>query len=122
MSVTISGKITIDGVETEFEFDASNGSWSQWGGTTEELGARVEYLDAMEQGLSEHSDYYGQPEDEEDAPKFKAGDRVIWTDEDEEHYGVILTDRDENDAYQVAFDDFPGKDTPAYEEELRSAE
>lgn len=65
MSVTISGKININGVETEFEFDASNGSWSQWGGTTEELGERVEYLEAMERGLSEDTDYYSQPDDDD---------------------------------------------------------
>ena len=122
MSVTISGKININGVETEFEFDADNGSWSQWGGTVEQLGARVEYLEAMERGLAEDTDYYNQPEDEKDAPKFQIADRVVWSGDGEDHYGVILTNRDENDAYQVAFDDFPGKDTPAYEEELRAAD
>jgi hypothetical protein len=33
----------------------------------EALGERVEYLDAMQQGLSENSDYYSQPAEDEEA-------------------------------------------------------
>lgn len=71
MAATIKGSIEIDGVTTEFVFHAEYGSWSQWGGTTEELGERVEYLEAMERGLAEDTDYFRQDEqndtdDEED--------------------------------------------------------
>lgn len=63
MSVEITGKINIDGVETEFIFHPDHGSWSQWGGNTEQLGARVDYLDAMARGLFEDTDYYEQDND-----------------------------------------------------------
>lgn len=63
---TIKGTITgPDGFVTEFLLHPGLGSWSQWGGVPREsLGERVDYLDAMQQGLSEHSDYFNQ-EDEE---------------------------------------------------------
>lgn len=66
MATIITGKIQIDGVETEFVFDAGNGSWQQWGGTREELGARVEYLEAMERGLAEDTDYFSQKDEDDD--------------------------------------------------------
>lgn len=66
---TISGVIEgSDGSKSEFILHPDVGNWSQWGETTEKLGDRVEYLDAMASGLSENSDYYDQaPEDEEEA-------------------------------------------------------
>jgi hypothetical protein len=66
---TIKGTITgSDGTETEFLLHPDLGSWSQWGPVPQEaLGERVEYLDAMQQGLSENSDYYSQPAEDEEA-------------------------------------------------------
>jgi hypothetical protein len=65
--VQIHGTIKIDGVETQFVFHADHGSWEQWGAgaSREELGERVQYLEAMSTGLAEDSDYYNQPEEEE---------------------------------------------------------
>lgn len=123
MSVEISGKITINGVESDFTFHSEIGSWSQWGGTTEELGARVEYLDAMERGLIEHSDYYSQSEDEDEhehEQKFPDGSRVVWDGDGEETYGTVSGYTAEGDVYLVDFDGYRAQ-TPAYGHELRQA-
>lgn len=59
----ISGTITgTDGSATEFAFIAEHGGYSQWGGSQQELGERVEYLDAMADALAENTDYYQQAE------------------------------------------------------------
>jgi hypothetical protein len=66
---TITGVIEgSDGSRSEFMMLTGAGSWNQWGPVTkEQLGERVEYLDAMASGLEENSDYYDQaPEEDED--------------------------------------------------------
>lgn len=67
---TITGVIEgSDGSRSEFLLMATNGGWNQWGPISkEQLGDRVEYLDAIQNGLEEHSDYYDQaPEEDEEA-------------------------------------------------------
>jgi hypothetical protein len=54
----------------------------------------------------------------EDPPMFQPGDRVVWTDDDEEEHGTIVSERRENDTYLVDFDTSTVKGTPAYEHEL----
>ena len=64
-NVEIKGTITIDGVATAFLF-VPDGGYTQWGGTTEQLGNALEYVTAMEEGLSQNSDYFSEAEAEED--------------------------------------------------------
>jgi hypothetical protein len=61
----ITGKIEMNGTETEFSIDGDIG-WQQWGATTEVLGDRVPILEALTAGLSDCPEW--QEEDEEDAP------------------------------------------------------
>lgn len=68
---TISGVIEgSDGSKSEFTMHPTVGSWSQWGDANrEQLGERVAFMDAMQRGLEEDTDYYDQaPEEEEDDP------------------------------------------------------
>lgn len=61
---SITGKIDINGVETEFTIFQGLG-WQQWGGTTEQLGGRVNILEAMVAGLADESITL-EDEDEDD--------------------------------------------------------
>lgn len=61
----ITGKIDLKGVETEFAIYSGIG-WQQWGGTQEQLGERVEILDALVAGLANESITLEDEEDDED--------------------------------------------------------
>jgi hypothetical protein len=65
---TITGVIEgSDGSRSEFMMLATNGGWTQWGPIAkEQFGERVDFLDAMQRGLAEDTDYFDQaPEDDE---------------------------------------------------------
>ena len=75
--LTASGTIHhVNGTVTSFLIDPQKKSWTQWGGTTMELGAARDYVHAMSVGLAEHSNYFAADapvpapaeEDEADAP------------------------------------------------------
>lgn len=63
----ISGKIKLNGVESEFYIDGDLG-WQQWGPevTREQLGDRVPILDALVAGLSDCDEWQEDEEDEDD--------------------------------------------------------
>ena len=60
---TVEGKMTIDGVTTEFHLSIDG--YSQWGADTMTLGDRVEYLAGMLNGLNEEG-FFAEPEEDED--------------------------------------------------------
>lgn len=65
----IKGTIEIDGLVTEFSINtqlaSGSGSWIQWAGTRDQLGARVDYLEAMAGALATETDFF-QLEEKED--------------------------------------------------------
>lgn len=52
MSIVIEGKITIDGVESQFEC-SSEDPWSQWGAVRDRLCESVSLVEKIEQAIQE---------------------------------------------------------------------
>lgn len=66
----LTGRITpaSGGTSTEFVIN-DDGGWQQWGGTTEELGNNVDFLEGLAALVMEHfpeATEYGDPDEQDD--------------------------------------------------------
>lgn len=135
----LKGKITIDGVESEFML-LDDGGWTQWGVNQFTAGGRVDLLDTLSQAYMEwqgenlcktckdhllddgegYDGECGDCADRSDAAVRTVGARVIWTDPDggQRKAGVVESADDDQETVYIAFDDGGYAEAPTDEVEV----